>query len=1225
MLSTNKDSSHLQDGFHEVFTFRGHKLSITGVNPVDISDDFLFGDSARKQTFISWDAKHIILWEKKLSNDTSPKIIKKLEFLNKAPNYICAIIYIPKMKVFLVAALDMTFQIYDKQLSLMETIHHDERAILNMEYLPERGLIAISGASGLSLWRMYKGQSIDSSLIMEKTTTLRECQGWINRVIVEQKSKRLYAIQDSSVTVFNYMNHKVLARLEKIHDAPITRTCWYDRSQFYITGCSAGEIKCWTSHFDASLFRHDKKKNSKTDFVIESEDTETKFALLHNFHCHTRAITGLVLHAVPGLLISSSLDGFIKVLNLENFTELYNAYTGTAVCDLKLFPYYSGAYACLFHQYDGAIVQWKLTSCCNFFGISSSRIGAITLYDSLQSGGGQQTQSQMQGVIKEAIDDFDNDEDDDSIASGIAVSSSLIHTIEQRQQPRNVIAAHGGHDLRLYSEKGAVLCRMEPEVVIEGITAYTISVHQQMIFCLMESGNIRVFCMKTFICEVLAEIPRQDGADAGSGTCICLINVLPTATMHGVGDSNSNAQHRVIKDLRGETVSSTVRGTVSSTVSGTVSSTVSSNVPVEVLVIGSQNGTVIMLDTYNGCELVYIMQANNGSLIDVIKYRRARKELLIKGYDEFKTYVNIKVWALPEMVCTHHIDDLQNVSAFDISANLGLFGVGTEDGYVHLYEISMVDDECHEIMTQGALTHSALVADINFLDELRIYVTCAIDSSVIIWDYTKQFLRSIKFHMPTHSVVFYGHHGDILISQGNYILNIARSIWDEGDVLEYAKTHIDPWTIIVDPVQEIIESFGPEIKKINNNKAQEIEIAAAASDDIADRPELPTVPMPITVGIETSLSDRLNQKNKNTFFITENRSNNNDDPAAIDSSQSFEKNLANNSVNFPEYSSPRPPEHAGHLRPRLVAHNKPDLLVGIDDILISGYLAAAYDSTVGNNTAAVTSIKTANKFGSVALSPRARLTLLNSSECKDAIVQDRVNAELLRVLAPSTMVDSYKSRKNIYEKAHAYKELVLGKPTSTLPMDLKILSTPYFPSLTLNNSLEISFQDDIPQNDNDNNILNAPSKDNGKKKVDRIRESVIISNQGYENSFLNNNIDNRFQKSRRTVSFNAAAESAITAISNSGSTTTAVLTPGLGLAGISEGLASAAVSVSPAPAPAEGVVKLDRKARHINKKLAANASKSTSSANTNGAGAAPNRLDIIKSLADGIIQPRRKI
>jgi len=198
MLSTSKDSSQLQDGFQEVFTFHGHKLSVTGVNPVDISDDFLFGDSTRKQTFISWDAKHIMLWEKKISMDANPKIIRKLEFLNKAPNYICAIIYIPKMKVFLVAALDMTFQIYDKQLSLMETIHHDERAILNMEYLPERNLIVISGASGLSMWRMYKSQTIDSCLVMEKSITLKECQGWINKVVVESKSKRLYAIQDVS-------------------------------------------------------------------------------------------------------------------------------------------------------------------------------------------------------------------------------------------------------------------------------------------------------------------------------------------------------------------------------------------------------------------------------------------------------------------------------------------------------------------------------------------------------------------------------------------------------------------------------------------------------------------------------------------------------------------------------------------------------------------------------------------------------------------------------------------------------------------------------------------------------------------------------------------------------------------------------------------------------------------------------------------------------------------
>lgn len=84
-----------------------------------------------------------------------------------------------------------------------------------------------------------------------------------------------------------------------IHESPVTRACFYPRSQYYITGCSGGLVKVWASHkasnnnavvptqpksptgglAGSSIFEH--------SFVLDEN-----FELLHTFHQFTKAVTG---------------------------------------------------------------------------------------------------------------------------------------------------------------------------------------------------------------------------------------------------------------------------------------------------------------------------------------------------------------------------------------------------------------------------------------------------------------------------------------------------------------------------------------------------------------------------------------------------------------------------------------------------------------------------------------------------------------------------------------------------------------------------------------------------------------------------------------------------------------------------------------------------------------------------------------------------------------------
>lgn len=236
----------LEDGFQEMFTFRGHRLQLRGFNLVEWNDDNRrHHELSVKQQFISWDIKQALLWRSETpSIQTNPlqhqhyslKISSQVKFSNQ-PNFICSIAAIPRMKVFLAAALDMSFKVFDKTLNQLESIHHDERAILQLEYDQGRDFILSSGATGILVWRLTRDPKVDNGHIMEKLFAFDGCDTWITHMIYEPLSNRVYAIKERSAQVLSVTRREVITTLDNVHEAPINVVCWYERNQFYITGC----------------------------------------------------------------------------------------------------------------------------------------------------------------------------------------------------------------------------------------------------------------------------------------------------------------------------------------------------------------------------------------------------------------------------------------------------------------------------------------------------------------------------------------------------------------------------------------------------------------------------------------------------------------------------------------------------------------------------------------------------------------------------------------------------------------------------------------------------------------------------------------------------------------------------------------------------------------------------------------------------------------------------
>ena len=116
----------------------------------------------------------------------------------KDMHHIILVFFILQLKVFLASALDMSFKVFDRNFKLLESINHEERAILSMEYDAERSILLCAGASGISAWRFYRNLSLDGSHVIEKLFSFEGCEGWVGVMIFEPKTNRVYALSDKS-------------------------------------------------------------------------------------------------------------------------------------------------------------------------------------------------------------------------------------------------------------------------------------------------------------------------------------------------------------------------------------------------------------------------------------------------------------------------------------------------------------------------------------------------------------------------------------------------------------------------------------------------------------------------------------------------------------------------------------------------------------------------------------------------------------------------------------------------------------------------------------------------------------------------------------------------------------------------------------------------------------------------------------------------------------------
>merc|ERR1711871_1408708 len=155
----------------------------------------------------------------------------------------------------------------------------------------------------------------------------------------------------------------------------------------------------------------------------------------------------------------------------------------------------------------------------------SSRASGDSVEDILADLDSIQYAMQQDDGVKDIVEIANDEFDEDDISNDEGLGKSHVKVAYP-----NVIVSYSSQDLRIISKSGQLVSRLEPSSIIEGVKAYTVSLFQEMLFCLMEkegSNVVKIYDISNQKCPLL-KTKLLSVSEVDMCTCMCMCNVLPS-------------------------------------------------------------------------------------------------------------------------------------------------------------------------------------------------------------------------------------------------------------------------------------------------------------------------------------------------------------------------------------------------------------------------------------------------------------------------------------------------------------------------------------------------------------------------------------------------------------------------------------------------------------------------------------------------------------------------
>lgn len=334
------------------FTFSGHNAALTAVCY-----------NRHQDCFVSADDSSLRLWRPQRSQESSQQAqLRTISLPPRTNSFIQALEYVSSRQLYVASALNGTLKTFDSGLNELGAVFTGRATILSMAFDSKRSRLLTGGADGCGAWQVRGKQvplggnattasdaavnphyelsplphffhgspqesaaSTTSSVRTGKRTRGRG-EGdtmnpsdpgndkWVRSVLLNVEASRLYAQSAQHIDVFAAADGSFVERHTDLFPeeyGALSAFALHERSQYLICGTSSGAI-----------------------FVLSQRPT----AVVHAFKDHTAGISSLAVLESSGLVLSSSLDGTVRIWDLEARRQVHRLDLGQPVQALHLLP-----------------------------------------------------------------------------------------------------------------------------------------------------------------------------------------------------------------------------------------------------------------------------------------------------------------------------------------------------------------------------------------------------------------------------------------------------------------------------------------------------------------------------------------------------------------------------------------------------------------------------------------------------------------------------------------------------------------------------------------------------------------------------------------------------------------------------------------------------------------------------------------------------------------------
>ena len=659
-------------------------------------------------TYNSKTNQYIIVDSRGITSWTRSYLVNSVSRLMDFPSYhfnvIMILLYVRKFNIYFALSKEYQLKIYNLNFHETFSIESETNTVLHVVFNSVTDELITAGRGSLQFWtfgHLNPKDLVKSSYGLVLNNEWKVADGMhVNKVELDKILQRIYCLADKDVWCYN-MDGRLLFHLRNVSSSLVSACVFSVGANMLCVGSIDGQINVWT----------------------------TTGGKVSGFSSHTRIVTSMLVHPSDGcLIITSSMDGTIRIYSLDTFEEMY----------------------CLPVFHEG--IFWMELRSKNILHCASSR--GITLLDLNYSY---------------------------TFWGHLRYPARAIKKIYSSEKSTRIMATGEDNSVRLFSQStGKKLCTVLPPPTVTSLD-HVISVSydrkSNLVYMLVSHIEIWVYTTKTDPACRLAVL-NLDQPERLIKSSNLSRSGSQTSRSRSSNFDNLSSSVPAVKSKEDKVQCNCLTMLCNKFIEGIPIDSADSVDSFNLLACGMQSGKLVMYNPQKGRIKQGEIDIHKNPITNV-NYLEEMNCLLLVLQD--KDGLSMQLLKAVTFECV--FDMLNNAHITDFSLKETHLAIGYSSGQIRMCSISTKLSSKDKLLLSAkhekpATDHNGKVLSVDFHPTLDILCSSGTDGLVKIWDKHKVLLCDIQLDNTLRTACFLNSAGDILVGFRSQIFVVSHNIID---------------------------------------------------------------------------------------------------------------------------------------------------------------------------------------------------------------------------------------------------------------------------------------------------------------------------------------------------------------------------------------------------------------------------------------------------------------